>query len=163
VAELLYALLLCCLCVQCGPKIATYPWPAEDLLSCVSRHASLTAAPIDRPTIAKHPLFPVGLLATIVVGGTVAWKLYNSPIVRITGLWTLGALGVYWFATSGGMYNIIRGIPFSMTNQQGKKVYWMEVRGAPGNGEVMATCWHLRKEMFAGAEQLMNALVKQPT
>lgn len=98
-------------------------------MQCVSRQTGLTAGQVERPTIVQNPLFPVGLLAFIVVGGTVAWKLYNSPIVRITGIWALGALAVYWFATSGGMYNIIRGIPFSYTNQQGKKVYWMEVSG----------------------------------
>jgi hypothetical protein len=118
----------CCICLlsQCGPRISTYPWPAEDLVTCVSRQTGFSAGAIERPTVVQNPLFPLGLLAFIVVGGTVAWKLYNSPIVRITGLWTLGALGVYWFATSGGMYNIIRGIPFS-TVRDGKKVYWMDV------------------------------------
>lgn len=82
---------------------------------------------MERPTVVHNPLFPVALLFGIVVGGAAAWKLYNSPIVRITGLWAIGALGVYWFATSGGMYNIIRGIPFSIV-REGKKVYWLEVR-----------------------------------
>lgn len=121
----------CCCFAQCGPKIATYPWPAEELVSCVSRQTGLTAAAVERPTVVQNPLFPVMLLGSIVVGGAVAWKLYNSPVVRITGLWTLGALAVYWFATSGGMYNIIRGIPFSIV-QNGKKVYWMEVSGLLG-------------------------------
>jgi oligosaccharyltransferase complex subunit gamma len=112
---------------QCGPRISTYPWPAEDLVTCVSRQTGFSAGAIERPTVVQNPLFPLGLLAFIVLGGAVAWKLYNSPIVRITGLWTLGALGVYWFATSGGMYNIIRGIPFSIV-RDGKKVYWMDGR-----------------------------------
>lgn len=112
---------------QCGPKIQTYPWPAEDLIACVSRQTGFSAAAVDRPTVVQNPLFPLALLSFIVVGGAVAWKLYNSPLVRITGLWTLGALGVYWFATSGGMYNIIRGIPFSIV-RDGRKVYWMEGR-----------------------------------
>lgn len=106
--SLLVDLLL--LLLQCGPKIQTYPWPAEDLVACVSRQSGFSAAAVERPTVVQNPLFPLALLAFIVVGGFVAWKLYNSPLVRITGLWTLGALGVYWFATSGGMYNIIRGV-----------------------------------------------------
>jgi hypothetical protein len=60
-------------------------------------------------------------------GGYVAWIIYNSPIVKITALWALGALAVYWFATSGGMYNIIRGIPLYYRGQNGKLVWWMEV------------------------------------
>lgn len=121
--------------MQCGPKIATYPWPAEDLVTCVSRQTGLSAAAVERPTVVQNPLFPLALLGGIVVGGAVAWKLYNSPIVRITGLWTLGALAVYWFATSGGMYNIIRGIPFSIV-RDGKKVYWMDVSADGGFGLV---------------------------
>jgi hypothetical protein len=31
------------------------------------------------------------------------------------------------------MYNIIRGIPFTMRNKEGKNVYWMEVRGGGGH------------------------------
>jgi hypothetical protein len=54
--------------------------------------------------------------------------VYNSPLVKITALWALGALAVYWFATSGGMYNIIRGIPLYYRGQNGKLVWWMEVR-----------------------------------
>jgi hypothetical protein len=61
-------------------------------------------------------------------GGYAAWLVYNSPIVKITALWALGALAVYWFATSGGMYNIIRGIPLYYRGQNGKLVWWMEVR-----------------------------------
>eukprot|EP00882_Tetradesmus_deserticola_P025835 GHRQ01028410.1.p1 GENE.GHRQ01028410.1~~GHRQ01028410.1.p1 ORF type:complete len:109 (+),score=41.66 GHRQ01028410.1:214-540(+) len=60
-------------------------------------------------------------------GGYVAWVVYNSPIVKITPLWALGALAVYWFATSGGMYNIIRGMPLYYRGQNGKLVWWMEV------------------------------------
>jgi oligosaccharyltransferase complex subunit gamma len=130
--SVLYTSVMCsCIAaiLQCGPKISSYPWPAEDLVTCVSRQTGLSAGAIERPTVVQNPLFPVALLGGIIVGGTVAWKLYNSPLVRITGLWTLGALAVYWFSTSGGMYNIIRGIPFTMRNKEGKNVYWMEVRG----------------------------------
>lgn len=56
---------------------------------------SLPHAAIDRPSFIKSPLFPLVALATLMVGGYVAWKLYNSPIVRVTWLWGLGALAIY--------------------------------------------------------------------
>jgi oligosaccharyltransferase complex subunit gamma len=66
--------------------------------------------------------------AIVSAGGYAAWIIYNSPIVKVTALWALGALAVYWFATSGGMYNIIRGMPLYYRGQDGKLVWWMEVR-----------------------------------
>lgn len=35
-------------------------------------------------------------------------------------MWALGSLAVFWFSTSGGMYNIIRGIPLYILDKQGK-------------------------------------------
>lgn len=96
-------------------------------MRCVSGSSGKAAAEVDRPSILKSPLFPVGLLAFICGGGYAAWRVYNSPIVRITWLWALGALAVFWFATSGGMYNIIRGIPLYYNGPNGKLVWWMEV------------------------------------
>jgi hypothetical protein len=32
-----------------------------------------------------------------------------------------GTLGVGWFATSAGMYNIIRGMPFALPTRDGRK------------------------------------------
>lgn len=119
----------CCCLLQCGPSIKTYPWPAEDLLRCATGNTGFQAGEVERPSILKHPLFPLGLLAFIIVGGYAAWLIYNSPIVKITALWALGALAVYWFATSGGMYNIIRGVPLYYKGQNGKLVWWTEVRG----------------------------------
>ncbi|KAF8058060.1 OST3 [Scenedesmus sp. PABB004] len=113
---------------ECAPRIQAYPWPAEDIVRCAADTSGLSGGEVDRPSVLKHPLFPLLVLAVIVFGGAAAWKLYCSPLVRITGLWALGALGVYWFSTSGGMYNIIRGMPLYYTNQQGKTIWWMEGR-----------------------------------
>lgn len=51
----------------------------------------------------------------------------------MTWLWALGALVVYGFSTSGGMYNIIRGMPMYYY-KGGKMVWWMEVRGGRDEG-----------------------------
>jgi len=52
----------------------------------------------------------------------------------MTWLWALGALVVYGFSTSGGMYNIIRGMPMYMIQPGGKVKWWMDVSGALGGG-----------------------------
>eukprot|EP00775_Hariotina_reticulata_P013474 gene13474-13600_t len=114
---------------DCHESIKSYPWPAEDIVQCAAQMSGLEGGEVDRPSILKSPFFPLGLLVFFLVGGYAAWVVYNSPIVRITGLWMLGALAVYCFATGGGMYNIIRGMPLYYRNQQGKLIWWMEGRG----------------------------------
>lgn len=53
------------------------------------------------------------ILTLAFLGGVcyVGWQLYKAPFMRWPQLYAAGAVGVYWFATSGGMYNIIRGVP----------------------------------------------------
>ena len=113
--------------LQCGGNISKYPWPAEELVKCVEDKTSTKAAAVDRPSATKHPLFPVAAVSFLVVLAYAAWKVYNSPIVRITALWGIGACAVFWFSTSGGMYNIIRGMPMVSVGQNGKVMWWMQV------------------------------------
>ncbi len=65
-------------------------------------------------------------LLTLVALAYVGWKLYNAPFMRHTGLYALGSLLVFWFSASGGMYNIIRGMPL-YTYQNNKVVWWLAV------------------------------------
>lgn len=111
-----------------GEGLATYPWPAEAMAEFFKGRTGLSHAAIDRPSFLKSPLFPLFALAALAAGGAAAWRLYNSPIVRITWLWALGALAVYGFATAGGMYNIIRGMPMVMPTRDGKVKWWLESR-----------------------------------
>jgi oligosaccharyltransferase complex subunit gamma len=55
------------------------------------------------------PLFTLIFLAG---ASFVGYKLYYAKFMRSRGLYAAGALAIFWFATSGGMYNIIRGAPF---------------------------------------------------
>ena len=49
-----------------------------------------------------------------------AYHLYYAPFMKNLGLWTAGVLFVYWFSVSGGMHNIIRGVPLYYPDQDGK-------------------------------------------
>ena len=55
------------------------------------------------------PLFTLIFLAG---ASFIGYKLYYASFMRSPALYAAGALAIFWFATSGGMYNIIRGAPF---------------------------------------------------
>lgn len=129
----------CCCCswlymLQCGAGIQEYPWPAEELLSCFVGKSQLKADKVTRPSILTHPLFPLFAAAFVLTGAYTAWRLYNSPLLRYTALWAVGGLVVFWFSTSGGMYNIIRNVPLYI-HRDGKIVWWMQVRRQGSAGQ----------------------------
>jgi len=142
---------------RCGGNISKYPWPAEELVKCVEDKTSTKAAAVDRPSATKHPLFPVAAVSFLVVLAYAAWKVYNSPIVRITALWGIGACVVFWFSTSGGMYNIIRGMPMVSVGQNGKVMWWMQGRGGQlgMEGFIMGTSYMV----FSGLISAMTYVV----
>ena len=55
------------------------------------------------------PLFTLSFLAA---AGFIGYKLYYATFMRLPILYALGALVVFWFSMSGGMFNIIRDVPF---------------------------------------------------
>lgn len=89
-----------------------YPWAAEEMSAWLEKRVpGSKAGAVDRPSFVKSPLFPLAFAAFLAGGAAVAWKLYGSPLARHRGVWGAGALAVWWFSTSGGMFNIIRGMP----------------------------------------------------
>lgn len=136
---------------KCGDGISTYPWPAESITEFIKGRTSLPHGAIDRPSFVKSPLFPLFALAFLAGGGLVAWKLYNSWIVRLTWLWGLGSLAVYGFSTSGGMYNIIRGMPMYVMDRGGKIRWWMEGRSGQfgAEGFVMGSSYILFSSLIS--------------
>lgn len=105
-----------------------YPWPAEDVRSFFMSKTDLRAADIDRPTLLKNPLFPPLALVGLGAAAYVGWKLFNTPLVQNRPIWLAGSLVVYWFSTSGGMFNIIRGMPMYQRGQDGKLHFFMSGR-----------------------------------
>ncbi len=89
-------------------------WAASDFASFLKDRAPGAGAwvpsPPPPPSIAG-PLTGVALLATAAALAKPAWRLYNSPLAASKGLQAAGALAVWWFAVSAGLYNIIRGMP----------------------------------------------------
>ncbi len=44
-------------------------------------------------------------------GAAVGLKLYYAPFMKNHAIWASAILAVYLFSVSGGMHNIIRGVP----------------------------------------------------
>ena len=68
----------------------------------------------------RSRLFPPVFVAAVLAMGFLAYNLYYAPFMKNLALWTLGVLVIYWFSVSGGMHNIIRGVPMYYPDQDGK-------------------------------------------
>ena len=71
----------------------------------------------------------LAILAGLAAAG---WKFYTSPLAAYLPLWVAGTLAVWWFATSGGMYNIIRGMPMVLPTRDGRVKLFLD----GGSGQV---------------------------
>ena len=101
--------------------------------------ASAAAAADFPPAIVIHEAPPRPSVVNILLGlatlsalAAIGWKLYRSPLARSYPLWTLAALGVWWFSTSGGMYNIIRGMPMVLPQRDGTVKLFLDGSGQVG-------------------------------
>lgn len=68
----------------------------------------------------RSRLFPPVFVAAVLAMGFLAYNLYNAPFMKNLGLWVFGVLVIYWFSVSGGMHNIIRGVPMYYPDQSGQ-------------------------------------------
>ena len=68
----------------------------------------------------RSRLFPPVFVAAVLAMGFLAYTLYNAPFMKNLALWVLGVLVIYWFSVSGGMHNIIRGVPMYYPDQSGQ-------------------------------------------
>jgi oligosaccharyltransferase complex subunit gamma len=90
---------------------ASYPWTAEAIAEFVTERSGLPVGKIERSPLISARLMPVVSLAVLGGVGSVGYKLYYAPFMRHQALYAAGALVIYWFSVSGGMFNIIRGVP----------------------------------------------------
>jgi oligosaccharyltransferase complex subunit gamma len=96
-----------------------YPWPAEMFVEFMGSRHGLSAAAVDRPNFYKSPLFGVLVVAGLLAAVYLAYKVYALSLLQHSAIWAVLSLAVFWFSVSGGMYNIIRGVPFFIRDRQG--------------------------------------------
>ena len=68
----------------------------------------------------RSRLFPPVFVAAVLTMGFLAYNLYYAPFMKNLALWVFGVLVIYWFSVSGGMHNIIRGVPMYYPDQNGQ-------------------------------------------
>ncbi|GLI67590.1 hypothetical protein VaNZ11_011824, partial [Volvox africanus] len=105
-----------------------YPWPAEIFVEFMGDRQGLKAAEVDRPSIYKSPIFPVLLLSGLVSLAYLVYKVYTMSLLQHPALWAVLSLAVFWFSVSGGMYNIIRGVPFFIRDRKGNLQFFLTGR-----------------------------------
>lgn len=74
---------------------------------------------IPRYSITQSKYFLVLVLGALGVAAVVAYNLFYSPLMQNQWIYIIGSIMVCWFATSGGLFNIIRGVPFAVTQRDG--------------------------------------------
>lgn len=62
------------------------------------------------------------MLSVLAGGAVVGLKLYYAPFMKNPVIWAFGIIVVYLFSVSGGMHNIIRGVPMQHFDQRTGKV-----------------------------------------
>ncbi|CAD7704795.1 unnamed protein product [Ostreobium quekettii] len=131
-----------------------YPWPAEAIAEFVAAKTGLGVDEIERRSILQSPFFGILALVTLFAGAGVAYRLYYMSWVRHPLIYLSGTLAVCWFATSGGMFNIIRNVPFALPKPDGKVEYFYPGHSQQlgAEGFVMGTLYLL----FAGATVAMT-------
>ena len=100
------------------------------------------------------PLFTLAFLAAVCMIG---YKLYYAPFMRVPALYAMGGLAIFWFSVSGGMYNIIRGVPFvGYDSRTRSTVLFMPGSGQMGaEGFIMGTFYMIFALLVAGFTKLL--------
>eukprot|EP01024_Parvocaulis_polyphysoides_P011526 TRINITY_DN14045_c0_g1_i4.p1 TRINITY_DN14045_c0_g1~~TRINITY_DN14045_c0_g1_i4.p1 ORF type:complete len:334 (-),score=27.91 TRINITY_DN14045_c0_g1_i4:91-1092(-) len=113
-------------------EFRSYPWMGEDFVSFVSDRTGMQAEEIERPSALKSPVFQVFALIVLITGAYIGHKIYYSEWIQNPFIWISACLFVFWFATSGGMYDIIRGVPLMVPTQEGKVQWYTQGQGQLG-------------------------------
>ncbi|KAK9826559.1 hypothetical protein WJX74_002791 [Apatococcus lobatus] len=123
---------------------SSFPWSANDMAGFLQEKTGISVGTIDRPSLFNSRLFPVLALAFVAAGTYVAYRIYYLPILKNLGLWLAASLVVFWFSASGGMHNIIRGVPLVMPDMKTGKVqmFLQQAQGQLGaEGFIMGTLY----------------------
>ena len=91
-----------------------YPWKAEAFAEFVKIRTGVAVDEIPRSDFLSSRLSALFMFVFLASSIWTASRLYQSAILRSRWIWMIGAVIVCWFSTSGGMFNIIRGVPFAM-------------------------------------------------
>mmetsp|Transcript_4966 Transcript_4966/g.8649 ORF Transcript_4966/g.8649 Transcript_4966/m.8649 type:complete len:340 (+) Transcript_4966:53-1072(+) len=107
---------------------AKYPWQAETMTGFFSQ-LGLEFAEVFRFALVKSPWFPAVVGAALLGLSALAYLLLRLGVLHHPLIYAVGSLGIFWFSVSGGMYNIIRGMPMFIRDKKGKMQFFLGSRG----------------------------------
>lgn len=116
-----------------APPVGT-PWTPQDIADFVADRSGLSPGDVSAAAAApRSPFLPLITLGVVGALCALGWQLYQAPFMRWPPLYMAGALVVMWFSVSGGMYNIIRGVPFvGVDRRTGQAQVFMDGSGQFG-------------------------------
>ena len=115
-------------------------WKAEDIATFISATSGLSPGDLSE-LHQRSPFLPVFVLLFLGASTVVGYKVAQSPLIHYMPMYIIGSLIVFWFSLSGGMYNIIRGVPMvGIDRQTNKATVFMGGSGQMGaEGFIMGT------------------------
>lgn len=126
-------------------KRPTQPVPAEEMVTFVRERTGHDIGRVDKPAATQSWWFPVVSVSFLSSVAYVGYKVMYADVMRNMLMYALATLFVYWFSVSGGMHNIIRGMPMVTINPSTKlPQYFMPGQGQLGTeGFVMGSLYTL--------------------
>ena len=137
---------------------------AQEVGSFVQERTGLTPGDLSAAGAASRSRFlPLFTLAFLAGASFVGYKLYYARFVRIPALYAIGGLIIFWFSVSGGMYNIIRGVPFVGYDPRSKSaVVFTSGSGQMGaEGFIMGTFYVVFALLFASFSKLLPTVKEE--
>lgn len=95
-------------------------WKAEDIATFISATSGLSPGDLSELR-QRSPFLPLFVLLFLAASTVVGYKVAQSPLIHYMPLYIVGSLTVFWFSLSGGMFNIIRGVPMVGIDRQTNK------------------------------------------
>ena len=122
---------------------ATQPVSIDQMVNFVRERAGIDIGKVEKPTVFQTWWFPfvaITFLSSILY---IAYKIFYAEFMKNMVVYALATLFVYWFSVSGGMHNIIRGMPMVTMDPATKAPrYFMPGQGQLGTeGFVMGSLY----------------------
>eukprot|EP00892_Ulva_mutabilis_P004234 jgi/Ulvmu1/2182/UM013_0027.1 len=100
-------------------------WEVTKYTRFLEARVHVHLGPVQEPSALQDPVLLAVLLMLLVPGAYAGWRIYTSSWIGNPWIWSVAVMAVFMFATSGGMYNIIRGIPL-VRQQENGQVEWFQ-------------------------------------
>ena len=98
---------------------ADYSRLAESMAEFVEKNTKFTVGPIHRPPILSKPQVAIIVVLFLISLPFLVKRLYlGDTLLNDRRVWLSGAVFVYFFSVSGGMFNIIRKMPMFMGDRE---------------------------------------------